>query len=333
MNTNRRCGCKSFNSCYLCEAEFGLSGTEPAFERLQNSHDIRVFCPECQCLFKAGPRSPTHICPGGGCQAVASNQRFFGLEIIRDFISLDEEAKLIHDLDTTLPWDTSQSGRRKQNFGPKTNFKKRKVKLGSFNGFPAVTKFVQDRFMAIPTLDGYRTVEQCSIEYRPETGARIDPHIDDCWVWGERIVQLNLLSDSVLTLFKYKGDPHRYNLPDVRTYPKLMDKDKVAWCPFKDSWASVTFTPYEFLTKQDDTTARNDTSEEDFVVRVPLPRRSLLIMYGEPRYDWEHCILRGDIKSRRIVVAYREFTPTYLPKGGPEAAIGQEILDKALNFF
>ena len=37
-------------------------------------------------------------------------------------------------------------------------------------------------------------MEQCSIEYRPETGARIDPHIDDCWVWGERIVQVWSLS-------------------------------------------------------------------------------------------------------------------------------------------
>lgn len=44
----------------------------------------------------------------------------------------------------------------------------------------------------------------------------------------------------------------------------------------------------------------------DAVVRVPLPRRSLLVMSGEPRYQWEHAILRKDIQSRRIVIAYRE---------------------------
>ena len=79
--------------------------------------------------------------------------------------------------------------------------------------------------MQVPLLKGYQTVEQCSIEYRPETGAGIDPHIDDCWVWGERIVQLNMGSDSVLTLFPYCDDRHgdrtKYNLPDVPTFPRV----------------------------------------------------------------------------------------------------------------
>ncbi len=45
---------------------------------------------------------------------------------------------------------------------------------------------IQDRFSTVDLLAGYRTVEQCSIEYTPETGSSIDPHIDDCWIWGER---------------------------------------------------------------------------------------------------------------------------------------------------
>ena len=48
----------------------------------------------------------------------------------------------------------------------------------------------------------------------------------------------------------------------------------------------------------------------DAVIRVPLPRRSLLVMSGEPRYQWEHAILRKDIESRRIVIAYRELVWT-----------------------
>ena len=60
----------------------------------------------------------------------------------------------------------------------------------------------------------YKTVEQCSIEYRPEMGACINPHIDDCWIWGERIVQLNLMSDTYLTLVPFEAtEPMRYNLP------------------------------------------------------------------------------------------------------------------------
>ena len=33
----------------------------------------------------------------------------------------------------------------------------------------------------------------------PERGSSIDPHFDDFWVWGERLVTLNLLSGSILT--------------------------------------------------------------------------------------------------------------------------------------
>ena len=200
MNTNRACGCKSFNSCYLCEAEYGLSSREPALERIESIQAQRIFCPICRHLHDPLTGRP-HVCfQGLGV--------FSGVEVHRDFISVEEEQRLIGDLDQ-IPWDVSQSGRRKQNFGPKANFKKRKVKVGSFRGFPRCTQFVQERFKGVMSLTDYKTVEQCSIEYRPETGARIDPHIDDCWVWGERIVQLNLLSDSVLTLFPHQGDPYK----------------------------------------------------------------------------------------------------------------------------
>jgi alkylated DNA repair protein alkB family protein 4 len=313
MNTNRRCGCKSFNSCYLCEAEYGLTNTEPALERIDVIQDERIFCPVCQRLYPAATSG--HICGQG--------QPFHGLELLQDFVSIDEERTLVHNLDE-IPWDTSQSGRRKQNFGPKANFKKRQAKVGSFIGYPLCTKFIQDRFNQVPSLEDYKTVEQCSIEYRPETGARIDPHIDDCWVWGERIVQLNLLANSVLTLLPYKGDPNRFNLADVKTYPKIIDSGKVIFNPFKHPW----ITP-----GQDNFVAYNRSNcDVNCVIRVPLPRRSLLVMYGAPRYDWEHCILRRDIASRRIVIAYREFTPTYLPNG-PHQAIGKPILTNAEQFF
>jgi len=316
MNTNRPCGCKSFNSCYLCEAQYGLSGIEPALEKIDQLEEQRIFCPLCRHLYD--PVGHTlHLC------GQTPSEFFPGLEIYPNFISFTEELRLFHDLDS-VPWDTSQSGRRKQNYGPKANFKKRKVKMGSFRGFPLNTKFLQDRFKSIPSLEDFRPVEQCSIEYRPETGARIDPHIDDCWVWGERIVQLNTMCDSMLTLFPYVGDPYRYNLEDVSRYPKIMN----------DFTGLVDFNPFNKLRKWDEFKSYGVEQKRDLkrVIRVPLPRRSLLVMYGNPRYNWEHCILRRDIASRRIVIAYREFTPTYLPNG-PEEAAGREILAKAENFF
>ena len=70
----------------------------------------------------------------------------------------------------------------------------------------------------------------------------------------------------------------------------------------------------------------------DAVVKIPLPRRSLLVFFDEPRYDWQHCILREDVPHRRVVIAYREFTPPYLP-GGSEEKVGREILEKAAQFW
>ena len=79
-----------------------------------------------------------------------------GVEIKENFVSAAEELQLVADLDK-LEWDTSQSGRRKQNFGPRANFKKRKVKAGQkFCGFPQTTEFVQRRFDQVPLLRGYQ---------------------------------------------------------------------------------------------------------------------------------------------------------------------------------
>lgn len=75
-----------------------------------------------------------------------------------------------------------------------------KLSLGLFEGFPKFSKFLQDRFETVPLLKDFQTIEQCSLEYDPSKGASIDPHIDDCWVWGERVVTVNCLSDSILTL-------------------------------------------------------------------------------------------------------------------------------------
>ena len=71
---------------------------------------------------------------------------------------------------------------------------------------------------------------------------------------------------------------------------------------------------------------------ENCAVKIPLPARSLLIMSGSARYEWEHAILREDISGRRVVIAYRELTPPYLP-GGKDYGVGEEILGNAEKFW
>lgn len=55
-------------------------------------------------------------------------------------------------------------------------------------------------------------------------------------------------------------------------------------------------------------------------------------MYGPPRYQFEHSVLRLDVKSRRVCIAYREFTPIYL-KNGEHFGKGEPILQTAQKFW
>ena len=66
-------------------------------------------------------------------------------------------------------------------------------------------------------------------------GACINPHIDDCWIWGERIVQLNLMSDTYLTLVPFEAtEPIRYNLPGTYILKQfqMLNIHSLELCPF-----------------------------------------------------------------------------------------------------
>ncbi|EPY28430.1 alkylated DNA repair protein alkB like protein 4 [Strigomonas culicis] len=136
-----------------------------------------------------------------------------GLFVERDVISDQEEADLIHFFDNPSPfpdWKISQSGRRKQDFGPKRNFKKKKVKPADFPHMPKVfeplfckvSKEVSQCTASIP----YSIAEVSVLEYTSENMSNFDPHIDDTWLWGDRIAGVNLLEDCVMTFVDSNGN-------------------------------------------------------------------------------------------------------------------------------
>ncbi|XP_068629412.1 alpha-ketoglutarate-dependent dioxygenase alkB homolog 4 isoform X2 [Battus philenor] len=307
----RPCGCKGCRTCLICETLYGAENLKLSLQL--DKEKGYVYCPFCN---KAWPgwdidiykQHPDHV-------GEAIN--YAGILIVPEFITELEESKLIQGIDE-MPWDISQSGRRKQNFGPKTNFKKKKIVSGTFEGFPEFTKYLQDRFQTIDLLKDYQVIEQCSLEYDPSKGASIDPHIDDCWIWGERVVTVNCLSDSVLTLTIYKGDTKKYNLYCADEYYPIVTNEGRIDLDFHNKDKTML-------------EASKPSKEIDAIIRIPLIR-SLTVMYGEARYHWEHCILREDITSRRVCLAYREFTPPYLGNGIHQA-IGNEIIQRAKQFW
>ena len=93
-----------------------------------------------------------------------------------------------------------------QDYGPKVNFKRQKINTKNFTGLPQFSKFVLDRIKNVPELQDFQCVELCDLEYSSDRESCIDPHLDDFWLWGERLITLNLMSGSALTLTPVQWD-------------------------------------------------------------------------------------------------------------------------------
>lgn len=167
--------------------------------------------------------------------------------VIPDFITKEEEDDIMNYIDSQ-PWNNSQSGRRKQDFGPKVNFKKRKVKYLEFKGIPEFSHMVASRMQKLELLKEFSPVEVCNLEYVPERGSSIDPHVDDTWIWGNRLVTLNLLSDTTLTLSHPEKKDTEILMPlPARSLTVIADEARYVWehsikiSDIKDRRIAVTF--------------------------------------------------------------------------------------------
>lgn len=215
------CGCKGIRSCAMCE-----SSDKPS-EAVKENKQLSVydFCVGCQAAwninsnhsckvlddfenkknlstskytrdFANGLYSCDHMCQ--------TSVNFNGVSVIKSFVTEREEESLCTAIYST-DFVSSQSGRMKQDYGPKVNFKKKKLKLVSFTGLPSYSQFLYKRMKERENLADFEPVELCNLEYCKDRGAHIDPHFDDSWLWGERLITLNLLSDSILT---FTSDEH-----------------------------------------------------------------------------------------------------------------------------
>jgi len=173
-----------------------------------------VFCTYCSIAFYAVIEDYSDKdCEWHRALGDVPSMPFPGVTIFNEFITPEVEKQLEAEIEAR-PWAKSQSGRLKQDYGPKCNFKKRKLKLDVFTGFPSYLEPIVERFSAYPLLTNYHTVEQCNLDYDPSRGSAIDPHFDDFWVWGERLLTLSLLSLTFLTM----------SLPGADAGPKLVDE-------------------------------------------------------------------------------------------------------------
>uniref|UniRef100_A0A183THZ4 Alpha-ketoglutarate-dependent dioxygenase alkB homolog 4 n=1 Tax=Schistocephalus solidus TaxID=70667 RepID=A0A183THZ4_SCHSO len=282
------CGCKGVRVCRLCE-DRRISMISPSVSFKIERHAEETFaefkyCGKCGHVFIDSPTlSP--------CKDHINGPTFPGVTVLLEFISEAEEEALIHEIDSS-PWVPSQSGRYKQDYGVKVNFKKKRVVLSAFTGLPnysrkLVRRLHQRMRETDPSFTEFYPVELCNLEYLPQRGAAIVPHVDDSWLWGERIVLLNLASETNM-LFTL---PMKSGLP----------ADSLA----ADEWNRYKAFSNEFLSEE--------VAQLLPRVTVHLPRRCLFVMSGPPRHVWLHEINRKDIKARRISLTLRELSDEYLP--------------------
>ncbi|XP_064250813.1 alpha-ketoglutarate-dependent dioxygenase alkB homolog 4 [Passer domesticus] len=295
------CGCKGIRSCLLCE------GPAPAAPPPQGEDNF-TYCPA------------TGLAKGNEDSEFAGWAfPFPGVFLVEEFISEDEECEIVELMDRD-DWKPSQSGRKKQDYGPKVNFKKQRLKAGSFTGLPSFSRKIVAQMKGCAVLSGFLPVEQCNLDYRPERGAAIDPHLDDCWLWGERLVSLNLLSKTVLSM---SCDPE----DTIPLFPISRKEELSPAAPFPQT-AACRGAGEEgsgcFLSPR-------LVPGKEVSVAVLLPQRSLLVLHGDARYRWKHGIRRRHIQHRRVGITFRELSAEF-SAGGSHEELGKELLQIALSF-
>ncbi|XP_028400446.1 alpha-ketoglutarate-dependent dioxygenase alkB homolog 4-like [Dendronephthya gigantea] len=197
------CACSGIRRCLLCEDKKDFINAFNTDASHKNKIKTLMFCIKCQELCSTAVLQDDYL--GKSEETCSKHDCIFqimvsGITVIEDFITKSEEEFMVEEIEK-FPWRVSQSGRQKQDFGPKVNFKKKKLKTGNFTGLPSFIQFIVKRIHKdILQLHDFHPIELCNLDYSPERGAAIDPHIDDTWLWGERLVTINLLSDTVLTL-------------------------------------------------------------------------------------------------------------------------------------
>ncbi|KAM8777015.1 alpha-ketoglutarate-dependent dioxygenase alkB homolog 4 isoform 2-T2 [Rhynchonycteris naso] len=168
----RECGCKGIRTCLICERQRG--GDPPWQHPPQKTHRFIYYTDTGWAVGAEESDFEGWAFP------------FPGVTLIEDFVTREEETEMVQLMDCE-PWKLSQSGRRKQDYGPKVNFRKQKLKTTGFQGLPSFSRDVVRRMDLYPILEDFRPVEQCNLDYCPERGSAIDPHLDDTWLWGERL--------------------------------------------------------------------------------------------------------------------------------------------------
>ena len=150
-----------------------------------------------------------------------SNIPFDGVFTYENVFTNEEIEAILNELNLT-PWIDSQSGRKKQDFASiKINYKKKKIKYVKEVEFPTYKSLIDNKLKQLNIEMDIKEIG--NLLYQHDIGAHIEPHIDDVWIWGNKILGVNLLSNTVMTFSRdYKGKKYIINIPIPKNSLYLM---------------------------------------------------------------------------------------------------------------
>ncbi len=298
----KNCGCSGTRWCAGCLAPDlrRAHGMDPPTELpafLRERPEERRSCLDPDPRVRIASFDPTsQSCPG--CPD------FDGVHVFEELVTPTEADRLLEAIEEQS-FRSAQSGKQKQHFGARVNFNKRKVRAEGFEGLPAWAGWLEAQTRArlaplareavvsnaegvgvdgtrrrsrqpfppspalMRAMTAYRTTDVFVLRYREQDRSNLDFHIDDTFAYGEAILALSLESDSVMTFLRER--------PGLRARPRPRERSGEA-----PGWDCV---------------------------RVALPARSLSILYGPARFEWQHAILAYDIRGRRTSVTLRTMSP------------------------
>lgn len=173
------------------------------------------------------------------------------------------------------PFAPSQSGKQKQHFGARFNFMRRRMNAERFAGLPDYAGWIEDRLRALVAAD--------------RAGDPTD------LAAARRALETYQTTDVfVLRYLERERSNLDFHVDDVFAYGEAivdlsLDSDSVL----------------SFLAPA---AGRGGAPGPD-IVRVPLPARSLALLYGPARFEWQHAILPEDVRGVRTSITLRTLAP------------------------
>lgn len=205
-------------------------------------------------------------------QSIPGCPHFRGVRVFRDFLSTSAADDLIREIEQTR-FDKAQSGKLKQHYGPKINFNKKKMNADGFLGLPGFAAPIEAELRRLAMEDSTMP-RSCADDERLARAI-------DCFETTDVFV-LRYRDRDASNL-----DFHR---DDIFAYGELILDLSL------ESDSMLTFFRVSLS---------ESGRQVEECVRVPLPARSLVAIYGSARFDWEHAILAYDIVGQRTSITFR----------------------------